>query len=331
MFIDRAKISVIAGNGGHGVVSFRREKYVPKGGPDGGDGGKGGNIIIRTDANLHTLLDFRYKRRFKAESGKHGMGANKTGRNGQDLIIRVPRGTLIKDYETNEILADLVEANQQVVVAKGGKGGRGNTHFATSTNQTPRYAEPGEEGKSQQIILELKLIADVGLVGLPNAGKSTLLSRLSAARPKIADYPFTTLIPNLGIVKYKEHKSFVMADIPGLIKGAHEGKGLGLDFLRHIERTKVLAFLIESVSEDVIGVYEILKNELRLYNSKLVARTGLIVLTKSDLIKSEYKKNSDRLNQLGVPWLEISALNGDGLEELKNIMWSLIDQVDSRS
>jgi GTP-binding protein len=327
MFIDRAKIFVIAGNGGHGVVSFRREKYVPKGGPDGGDGGKGGDVIIQTDSNLHTLLDFRYRTRFKAESGKHGQGANKTGRSGQDLIIRVPKGTLIKNEETEEILADLVDDNQQVAIVKGGKGGKGNARFATPTNQTPRNAEPGEEGQAKTISLELKLIADVGLVGLPNAGKSMLLSKLSAARPKIADYPFTTLSPNLGIVRYKEGLSFVMADIPGLIEGAHEGKGLGLDFLRHIERTKVLAFLIEITSENIFHDYEVLKNELKSYNPELLKRPSLIVLTKIDLPASDSDEGIEKINQLGLPISKISALRGEGLDELKNRLWELIENV----
>jgi GTP-binding protein len=327
MFIDRAKILVMAGNGGHGVVSFRREKYVPKGGPDGGDGGKGGDVIVQTDHNLHTLLDFRYRTRFKAESGKHGQGAKKTGRSGQDLIIRVPKGTIIKDEESDEILADLVDENQQVVAAKGGKGGRGNARFATPTNQTPRNAEPGEEGKYRAILLELKLIADVGLVGLPNAGKSTLLSRLTAARPKIADYPFTTLSPNLGIVRYKEHLSFVMADIPGLIEGAHEGKGLGLDFLRHIERTKVLVFLIESTSDDVLRDYEVLRNELNLYNPELLKRPLLIVLTKIDLPNTDEHIGNEQFGGLGLPISKISALTGEGLDELKNRLWVLIEDV----
>jgi GTP-binding protein len=328
VFIDQAKILVIAGNGGHGVVSFRREKYVPKGGPDGGDGGNGGDVIVQTDSNLHTLLDFRYRTRFKAESGKHGQGAKKTGRNGQDLIIQVPKGTLIKDEETEEILADLVDDNQRVVVAKGGKGGRGNARFATPTNQTPRNAEPGDEGQSKTILLELKLIADVGLVGLPNAGKSTLLSKLSAARPKIADYPFTTLSPNLGIVRYKEGFSFVMADIPGLIEGAHEGKGLGLDFLRHIERTKVLAFLIEITSENIFHDYEILKDELQSYNPKLLIRPCLVVLTKIDLPAGDNSEERiEKIKQLGLPILKISALTGERLDELKNCLWELIENV----
>ena len=326
MFVDQAKIMVIAGNGGHGIVSFRREKFVPKGGPDGGDGGKGGDVIFRTDPNLHTLLDFRYKRKFKAESGKHGQGANKTGRSGQDLIIRVPKGTLIKDEDGEQVLADLVEDNQQVVITRGGKGGRGNARFATPTNQTPRIAEPGEQGASQQIVMELKLIADVGLVGLPNAGKSTLLSRLSAARPKIAAYPFTTLSPNLGIVTYKEHLNFVMADIPGLIEGAYKGKGLGLNFLRHIERTKVLAFLVDSLSENVFHAYQVLRNELYLHNIELLSRPSLIVLTKSDLLSSGKPEGIEQVQELGISIQKISALTGEGLDELKKILWELLEK-----
>ncbi|HEX9973717.1 MAG TPA: GTPase ObgE [bacterium] len=327
MFIDHAKIVVMAGNGGHGIVSFRREKYVPKGGPNGGDGGKGGDVIIQTDSNLHTLLDFRYRTRFKAESGKNGQGANKTGRSAQDLIIRVPKGTIVKDEDTEDVLADLVEANQQAVVVKGGKGGKGNARFATPTNQTPRNAESGEDGEFRTILLELKLIADVGLVGLPNAGKSTLLSRLTAARPKIADYPFTTLAPNLGIVRYKEHLSFVMADIPGLIEGAHEGKGLGLDFLRHIERTKVLAFLIERTSENILQDYEVLRNELKSYNPELLKRPCLVVLTKMDLPVTDNGDAIEMTNKLELPILKISALTGEGLDELKNRLWELIKNV----
>lgn len=327
MFIDRAKIEVIAGNGGNGIVSFRREKYVPKGGPNGGDGGKGGDVIFQTDANLHTLLDFRYRRKFKAESGKHGQGSNKTGRSGQDLIIRVPNGTIIKDNDTGEVLADLVGVDQHVVVVRGGKGGRGNARFATPTHQTPRMSEPGEEGKIRTLLLELKLIADVGLVGLPNAGKSTLLSRLTAARPKIADYPFTTLAPNLGIVRYKEHLSFVMADIPGLIEGAHEGKGLGLDFLRHIDRTKVLVYLIESISENLLHDYEILRNELESYNPELLKRPSLVVLTKTDILAMETVQGIEKIEHQGLSVTKISALSGEGLDDLKNRLWELIEHV----
>ena len=329
MFIDRAKIVVTAGNGGDGIVSFRREKFVPKGGPDGGDGGKGGDVIIKTDGNLATLLDFRYKRHFKAESGKHGQGSDKTGRNGEDIIIRVPRGTLVKDFDTDEVISDLVEQNQQIIIAKGGKGGRGNARFATSTNRTPRYAEPGKEGEERTIFLELKLIADVGLVGLPNAGKSTLLSRLSAAQPKIADYPFTTLSPNLGIVRYNEYSSFVMADIPGLIEGAHDGKGLGLEFLRHIERTRILVFLIESTSENIIDTFQVLKNELNRHNPELLKRPCIIVISKNDLLDENQLNGIEGVNKLNVPVLQISAVTGQGLEELKHILWQFVEESNS--
>jgi len=321
VFIDQAKITVVAGNGGNGVISFRREKFVPKGGPDGGDGGKGGDVIIRADSNLHTLLDFRYKKIFKAKNGKHGEGAKKSGKSGADVVVRVPCGTVIVETHTNEILTDLVENGQTVVVAKGGKGGRGNQHFATPTKRTPRYAEEGIPGETKEVRLELKLIADVGLVGLPNAGKSTLLSRLSAATPKIADYPFTTLNPNLGIVKHKDHQSFVMADIPGLIEGAHKGKGLGLKFLRHIERTKVLAYLIESVSGNIKEDYETLRNELNLYNPQLLNRPAVLVITKIDLLK---ENNLGKLSGLNLPVYTISSVTGRGLERLKEQLWELI-------
>ena len=328
MFIDQAKITVIAGNGGHGVVSFRREKFVPKGGPDGGDGGKGGDVIIRTDSNLHTLLDFRYKRIFKAESGKHGQGSQKSGRGGKDIIIRVPCGTIVRDADTTDVLVDLIKNQQEFMVTKGGKGGKGNQHFATPTQQTPRFAEDGRPGETKEIQLELKLSADVGLIGLPNAGKSTLLSRLSAAHPKIADYPFTTLSPNLGIVKYKDHQSFVMADIPGLIEGAHQGKGLGLKFLRHIERTKVLAFLIESTSENIEEDYQVLKNELNIYNPVLLSRPAILVLTKIDLLPADNFECADKLKKLKLPIQRISSVTDKGLDELKNIIWELIEDAN---
>jgi len=321
VFIDQAKITIIAGNGGNGVVSFRREKFVPKGGPDGGDGGKGGDVIFRADSNLHTLLDFRYKRIFKAKNGRHGEGAKKSGKGGPDVVIRVPCGTVIVETHTNEILADLVENGQTAIAAKGGRGGRGNQHFATPTKRTPRHAQEGTPGETKEIRFELKLIADVGLVGLPNAGKSTLLSRLSAATPKIANYPFTTLSPNLGIVKYKDHQSFVMADIPGLIEGAHKGKGLGLKFLRHIERTKVLAFLVESVSENIKEDLEILRNELNLYNPELLNRPAVLVITKNDLLT---EKNSEKMHEINLPVFTISSVTGSGLEELKEQLWGLI-------
>ena len=331
MFIDQAKITVIAGNGGHGVVSFRREKFVPKGGPDGGDGGKGGDIIIKADSNLHTLLDFRYKRIFNAKAGKHGQGAKKSGHGGADLIIRVPCGTIIRNVETNDLVADLIESEQEFIVARGGKGGKGNQHFATPTKRTPRYAQEGRPGETKEIQLELKLIADIGLVGLPNAGKSTLLARLSAATPKIADYPFTTLKPNLGIVKYKDHQSFVMADIPGLIEGAHQGKGLGLKFLRHVERTKVLAFLIESNSENIEENYQILRNELKLYKTELLKRPAILILTKNDLVEEKTIKKNEKMKKLNLPICMISSVTGRGLEELKEQIWHLIEKADNEA
>ena len=290
MFIDYAAIEVSAGKGGDGAVAFRREKYVPKGGPAGGDGGRGGNIIIQAHHNLNTLLDFRYKKKYKAGNGEMGGSSLKDGKDGKDVLIKVPPGTLIKDSESEQILFDLDEDGKEVILAKGGKGGKGNSKFATSTNQTPRYAEDGKPGEQKKVVLELKLIADVGLVGFPNAGKSTLISTVSAAKPKIADYPFTTLEPVLGIVKYKDYESFTIADIPGIIEGAHEGKGLGHKFLRHIERTKIILFLIEATTEDFITDYEVLYLELKNYSKKLMEKKMLVAVSKSDLIDEKKKK-----------------------------------------
>ena len=284
MFIDYAEISISAGKGGDGAVTFRREKYVPKGGPSGGNGGNGGSIIIEAHHNLSTLLDFRYKKNYKAGTGEPGGSSLKDGKSGKDIIIKVPVGTLIKDAN-NKILFDLDEEGKSVIAARGGRGGKGNSNFATPTNQAPRYAEPGKPGEEKNIILELKLIADVGLVGFPNAGKSTLISAVSAARPKIADYPFTTLEPNLGIVQYKDYHSFTIADIPGIIEGAHQGKGLGLKFLRHIERTKILVFLIDITAENFTDQYPILLNELKSYSKKLAEKSGVLVFSKVDLIE----------------------------------------------
>jgi len=329
MLIDSAKILIKSGDGGNGCVSFRREKFVPRGGPNGGDGGKGGDVIFIADNSLATLIDFRYKKNYKAGSGKHGMGGDKTGKNGDDILIKVPCGSIIKNAETDEILADLVNEGDKYIAARGGKGGRGNTHFATSTNQTPRNAEPGEKGLEIEIELELKLIADVGLVGLPNAGKSTLISKISAAKPKIADYPFTTLQPNLGIVKYKEFNSFVVADIPGLIKGAHLGKGLGIRFLKHIERTKILVFLIDSTTIDYsnkyINDYEILIDELKNYNLDLLKKPRIICYTKIDAITKEQQKKLSRLkihkSTEKIPVLKISAVSGENLNKLIALIW----------
>ncbi|NLW69226.1 MAG: GTPase ObgE, partial [Bacteriovoracaceae bacterium] len=284
-FIDESKIYVQAGNGGNGCCSFRREKYVPKGGPDGGDGGRGGDVIVEASTRVHTLLDQRYHPHYKAERGQHGKGKNCTGRSGRDLVITVPVGTIIRDAQTGDIVADLVKEGQSAVIARGGSGGRGNARFATPTLQAPRYCEPGEPGEVKEFVLELKLLADVGLVGFPNAGKSTLISRVSSARPKIADYPFTTLTPNLGMVRWKD-RDFVMADIPGIIEGAHTGVGLGLRFLRHIERTRIILYLIDlspDTERDPRDEFTVLRRELQAYSPELVERKQLVVLNKCDL------------------------------------------------
>ncbi len=326
MFIDYVEIEVTAGKGGDGAVTFRREKYVPKGGPSGGNGGKGGDVIFEAHHNLLTLLDFRYKRNYKAESGKPGGNSLKDGKNGQDIILKVPVGTIIKNERNKEILADLNEHGKIFIAARGGKGGKGNSNFATPTNQTPRYAEPGREGDSGKIILELKLIADVGLVGLPNAGKSTLISVISAARPKIADYPFTTLEPNLGIVQYKDYNSFTVADIPGIIEGAHEGKGLGLKFLRHIERTGILIFLIDITSENIQKDFDVLLKELKTYSPKLAERKKIVALSKADLIEeTDLKKiKNKKIKNIDTPPLIFSSVSGYGINELLDGIWNTI-------
>lgn len=336
MLIDYAKILIKSGNGGNGCISFRREKFVPKGGPNGGDGGKGGDVIFKADRSLATLIDFRYKKIYKAQSGKNGMGGDKTGRNGQNIIIRVPCGSILKDAETSEVLADLVNDKQEYLALKGGRGGRGNARFATPTNQTPRTAEPGGKGEEMEVIIELKLIADVGLVGLPNAGKSTLISKISAAKPKIADYPFTTLQPNLGIVKYRDYDSFVVADIPGLIEGAHLGKGLGIRFLKHIERTKILVFLIDSTllpyKENKIEDYETLTGELREFDKSLIEKPQIICFTKIDALTDEQKKELDKIKfnktKSKIPLLKISSVSGENLDKLKDMIWELLHKDD---
>ncbi len=331
MFIDEATIDVKAGNGGNGCISFRREKYVPKGGPDGGMGGRGGSVILRADRQLTTLMDYRYQRHYSAKSGDHGQGANKTGRNGEDIILRVPCGTIIKDVESETTLIDLVEDKDEFIVAKGGRGGKGNAEFATSTNQAPRTAEKGTQGEERMIHLELKLLADIGLVGFPNAGKSTLISRISAAKPKIADYPFTTLAPNLGIVRYSEYKSFVVADLPGLIEGAHGGRGLGIQFLRHIERTKVLVFLIECFAEDVREQYGILLNELELFNKELLKKPQIVLITKVDSVDDDMRKKLNKLKiKRGVPVHCISSVSGEGLEEAVTLMWEKLQKENKK-
>lgn len=313
MFVDQVKIQVEAGKGGDGCVSFRREKFVPKGGPDGGNGGKGGDVILKVDPNLRTLLDFRYRRVFRAKKGRPGEGRNRAGAAGEDLIIRVPPGTIIYDDVLNEQIVDLIDANQEYVIAKGGRGGRGNATFATSTNQTPRQFTPGKLGEERFLRLELKIIADVGLVGFPNAGKSTLLARVSKATPKIASYPFTTLVPNLGLVEVDEYQSFVMADIPGLLEGAHEGKGLGLQFLRHIERTRLLLFMIECINESIEKEFTILENELRSHDEKLLKKPILLALTKSDLATEDTHLSVKIKN---IPVFKISSVTGEGIKEL---------------
>ncbi len=331
MFIDYAGIELKAGDGGNGAVSFRREKYVPKGGPAGGNGGKGGDIIIEAHHNLSTLLDFRYRKNYKAKDGESGGSSLKDGKSGDDIIIKVPVGTIIKDAETKEILFDLDRDGKRAIIAKGGKGGKGNSNFATSTNQTPRYAEPGRPGEERKIILELKLLADVGLVGFPNAGKSTLISKISSARPKIADYPFTTLEPVLGIVKYKDYKSFTVADIPGIIEGAHEGKGLGHKFLRHIERTKIILFLIEVTSENYQRDYNILLNELKSYSPILAKKTKIVSLSKIDLLEeTELKKLSKKkIKNADSQLLFFSSATNSGIDELIDYLWNALDRENS--
>ncbi|HTR81570.1 MAG TPA: GTPase ObgE [Bacteroidota bacterium] len=327
MFIDSAKIFVRSGNGGNGIIHWRREKYVPKGGPDGGNGGKGGDIVIRAEKQLTTLLDFRYKKRYIAQNGDSGEGSNREGRSAQDVLIKVPSGTIVKNALTGELIGDLVDHGAEIVVARGGRGGKGNSEFATSTNQAPRICTPGEEGKEFHLELELKLLADVGLVGFPNAGKSTLISKISAAKPKIADYPFTTLVPNLGMVYYREGKSFVVADIPGLIEGAHEGKGLGVQFLRHIERTRVLVYLLECTSADPKEDFVTLANELRSFNPSLPKKPTIVAITKLDVADGSLRKSLKKLKfQRGISVHYISAATGEGLDELVNAMWKALEK-----
>ncbi len=331
-FVDYAKISVRSGNGGKGCVSFRREKYVPRGGPDGGDGGKGGNVILRATMQLQTLLDFRYKREYRSQKGQDGMGKNMHGKNGTDLFIPVPVGTVVKSCEQDVILADLKEEGDLFVAARGGKGGLGNAHFATPTRQVPKFAQPGQEGEERWLILELKLIADVGLVGLPNAGKSTLISVISAARPKIADYPFTTTVPNLGVVRVEEHRSFVVADIPGLIEGAHAGAGLGIQFLRHIERTKIFLHLIdisETAQGDPVEHYHMIKKELGMYREELLAKHQAVVATKldiaSDTRKLDILEKYCKTNHIEL--IKISSVTGEGIKELIYYLARHLEQI----
>ena len=323
MFTDYAKIIIKSGNGGDGAITFRREKYVAAGGPDGGDGGKGGNIYFKVDPNANTLIDFRYNKKFKAQNGENGSGANKYGKSGEDLYINVPIGTIVKDAETGRILADLSHENQEELILKGGRGGKGNSHFATATRQVPRFAEAGEEGEEKEVILELKLLADVGLLGFPNVGKSTFLSVVTDAKPKIANYHFTTIEPNLGVVKTKNGDSFVIADIPGIIEGASEGVGLGIQFLRHVERTRLLLHII-----DVSGIegrnpvkdFYAINEELKKYSEKLSKRKQIIVANKIDIMQDDtgYKELEKLAQKQGLEIYKISGATGEGIENLLN-------------
>jgi len=330
VFVDRVKVYVKGGDGGRGCVSFRREKYVPRGGPDGGDGGHGGDVILEVDPHLSTLMDFKYRPINRAKRGEHGKGKRQRGRDAPSLVLRVPPGTVVKDAETGEVLADLTRPGERFVVARGGRGGRGNVHFVKPWRQAPRYAEEGEPGEERWILLELKLIADVGLVGLPNAGKSTLLSRVSKARPKVADYPFTTLVPYLGVVSLPGYRSFVMADIPGIIEKAHEGAGLGLEFLRHIERTGVLLHLVDlsGVERDPWEALEVVSKELEAYGSGLEDKPRMVVGTKLDLIEDRNKVASfaERVEALGFSFSAVSAVTGEGVGELLEKTWQFLSK-----
>jgi len=323
-FIDYVKFCSRSGSGGAGSAHFRREKFVPKGGPDGGDGGRGGHIILRGNRQLWTLLHLKYQKHVIAENGKPGQGSRKSGSDGADVILDVPLGTVAKYAETMERILEITEEGQEVILTPGGRGGLGNDHFKTATNQTPRYAQPGESGKEEWIVLELKVLADVGLVGFPNAGKSTLLSVVSAAKPEIADYPFTTIVPNLGVVKYREYKSFIMADIPGLIEGAAEGKGLGHRFLRHIERNSVLLFMIAADSKDIKKDYKILIHELEKYNPELLDKKRLLAITKSDLLDDELKREIKKEIPKNVKSILISSAANQGIDDLKDMLWRML-------
>ncbi|MDX9929253.1 MAG: GTPase ObgE [Bacteroidales bacterium] len=319
-FVDYVKIFCRSGNGGSGSAHLRREKFIPRGGPDGGDGGRGGHVIVRGNDQLWTLIHLKYKRHIFAGHGKPGLGSLKTGADGNDSYIEVPLGTVARNAESGELLFEITSHGEEKTLARGGRGGLGNDHFKSPTNRTPRYAQPGEKGVEDWFILELKILADVGLVGFPNAGKSTLLSVVSAARPKIADYPFTTLVPNLGIVSYRDDRSFVMADIPGIIEGAHEGKGLGHRFLRHIERNSLLLFLIPVDADDITRQYEILVNELKMYNAELLDKKRVLAITKCDMADNELMA-AIRETLPPVPAIFISSVAGTGLDRLKDTLW----------
>src|SRR5574344_1815141 len=325
-FIDYVRIFCKSGNGGKGSTHLRREKYIPKGGPDGGDGGRGGHIILRGSHQFWTLIHLKYRKHITAEDGRDGSGQLKSGAIGKDVILDVPLGTVAKDGETGEVLFEIIEDGEERILAKGGRGGLGNDNFKSPTLQTPRFAQPGEPGEEGAFILELKLLADVGLVGFPNAGKSTLLSTITSAKPKIASYAFTTLEPNLGIVKYYDGRSFVMADIPGIIEGAHEGKGIGIRFLRHIERNSVLLFMISVEEDDIAASYKTLLNELKLYNPELLAKERVLAITKCDLIDKELEKAIAPHLPRKIPHVFISSSTGEGLDELKNALWQSLQK-----
>ena len=324
-FIDYVRIFCKSGDGGNGSMHLHRAKYVPKGGPDGGDGGRGGHIILRGNKQMWTLIHLKYKKHIKAEDGGAGSGQLKHGKQGTDIVLQVPLGTVARDGETGEVLFEILEDGEEKILARGGRGGLGNNFFKTATNQTPRFAQPGEPGVEGWFVLELKVLADVGLVGFPNAGKSTLLSVVSAAKPKIADYAFTTLEPQLGIVNYYDDRSFVMADIPGIIEGAHEGKGLGLRFLRHIERNAMLLFMIPADSKDIAGEYRILQRELKLYNPELLDKQRVVAITKCDMLDDELRKEVRRHLPRKVPAVLISSLTGEGIPELKDVLWNTLN------
>lgn len=324
-FIDYVKINCRAGAGGAGSAHFRREKFVDQGGPDGGDGGRGGHIVLRGNSQHWTLLHLKYRKHIKAEPGKGGTGAKCSGRQGEDVYLDVPLGTIAKNSETGEIMAEVLEDGQEIILIKGGRGGLGNSHFKSAAKQAPTYAQPGDPSIEMWIVLELKVLADVGLVGFPNAGKSTLISVLSAARPEIADYPFTTLVPNLGVVSYRDYRSFIMADIPGIIEGASEGKGLGFRFLRHIERNSILLFLIPASSDDIRKEYDILLNELLSFNPELADKKRFIVISKSDLIDKKEKAKIEKKIPKGIVYTFISSTTQQGLTELKDLIWEILN------
>ncbi len=329
-FIDYVKILCRSGKGGAGSRHFYRAKYIPKGGPDGGDGGRGGHIILRGNKNMWTLLPLKYRRHIFAGNGESGSGGRSFGKDGEDVVVDVPCGTVVFDAETGEYLCEVTSDGEEVKLLRGGRGGLGNWHFKSSTNRTPRYAQPGEPAVEKSVVLELKLLADVGLVGFPNAGKSTLLSALSAARPKIADYPFTTMEPQLGIVAYRDNRSFVMADIPGIIEGASEGKGLGLRFLRHIERNAVLLFMIPADSDDISRDYEILDSELKRFNPQLADKPRVLAISKSDMLDDELIEEITKTLPVSVPHIFISAVTGFGLDKLKDLLWNEINDENNR-